>query len=149
MPYSGIKTTRGDPRIRDGLATPLAISLDSPFPSHTLAHTTHPWPLTITTTTMTPSHLLPLAILLLTTLAAPSSPSHPRQEVSLVPQPAQAPCDAYSETCRPVIQANACFAAFISFGTKPEILQCVDDQNEGRAEELVSSFSVASCQVHG
>ncbi len=92
---------------------------------------------------MTPlSLLLTLAPFLLTTLAVPSStaPIHLRQEETQ-PQP-QAPCDAYSETCRPVIQANACFAAFISFGTKPEILQCVDDQDEGRAEELVSlSFS--------
>ncbi|KAK3897765.1 hypothetical protein C8A05DRAFT_38663, partial [Staphylotrichum tortipilum] len=76
--------------------------------------------------------LLTLITLLLTTLAAPSSPTHPRQ----VEHQPQTPCDAYSETCRPVIQANACFAAFISFGTKPDMLQCVDDQDEGRAEEL-------------
>ncbi|KAK4108088.1 hypothetical protein N656DRAFT_784629 [Canariomyces notabilis] len=47
------------------------------------------------------------------------------------------PCDAFSETCRPVIQANACFAAFIRFGDKSTVLRCVDDQDEARAEELL------------
>jgi hypothetical protein len=50
------------------------------------------------------------------------------------------PCDAFSETCRPVIQANACFAAFIRFGDKSTVLRCVDDQDEARAEELVSTY---------
>lgn len=48
------------------------------------------------------------------------------------------PCDAYSETCRPVIQANACFAAYIMFGDRSTVLQCVDHEDEARAEELVS-----------
>lgn len=79
--------------------------------------------------------LLAITTLVLTTAAAPSAPSH-----AIVAR--DAPCDAYSETCRPVIQANACFAQFVRVGTKEDVLQCVDDQDEARAEELVRTFFV-------
>ncbi len=78
--------------------------------------------------------LLTITAFALNTAAAPSSPSH-----SLIVR--DGPCDAYSETCRPVIQANACFAQFVRFGTKEQVLQCVDDQDQARAEELVSACS--------
>jgi hypothetical protein len=77
------------------------------------------------------SLFLAVTTLIITAAAAPASPSHP-----LVAR--DGPCDAYSETCRPVLQANACFAEFISFGTKEQMLQCVDDQDEARAKEVVS-----------
>ncbi len=83
--------------------------------------------------------LLTVTALALNAAAAPRSPSHP-----LVAR--DGPCDAYSETCRPVIQANACFAQFVRFGTKEQVLQCVDDQDEARAEELVSANS-SGCTV--
>ena len=76
------------------------------------------------------SLLLTVTTLVLTAAAAPTSASH-----ALVAR--DGPCDAYSETCRPVIQANACFAQFVRFGTKEQVLQCVDDQDETKAEELV------------
>ena len=79
-----------------------------------------------------PTFFITLTTLVATTLAAPSSPPH-----ALVTQ--GGPCDAYSETCRPVLQANACFAAFIRFGTKEQVLQCVDDKDSAKAEEEVSS----------
>ncbi|KAG7291283.1 hypothetical protein NEMBOFW57_001295 [Staphylotrichum longicolle] len=84
--------------------------------------------------------LLTLTSLALTTLAAPSSPSH-----SLVTR--DGPCDAYSETCRPVLQANACFAAFIMVGTKQEVLQCVDDQDPVKAEEVDWATGTLGCKA--
>ncbi len=81
-----------------------------------------------------PNLLITITAFALNAAAAPSSPSHP-----LVVR--DGPCDAYSETCRPVIQANACFAQFVRFGTKEQVLQCVDDQDQARAEELVSACS--------
>lgn len=89
------------------------------------------------------SLLLAITVLALNAAAAPSSPSH-----ALVAR--DGPCDAYSETCRPVLQANACFAEFVRSGTKEQVLQCVDDQDEARAEELVSAASpraVSCCRA--
>jgi hypothetical protein len=78
--------------------------------------------------------LLAITTLALTAVAAPASPSHSHPLVTR-----DGPCDAYSETCRPVLQANACFAAFVMFGTKEQVLQCVDDQDPAKAEEVVST----------
>ncbi|KAH6635803.1 hypothetical protein F5144DRAFT_600591 [Chaetomium tenue] len=58
------------------------------------------------------------------------------------------PCDASSETCRPVLQANACFAAFIRTGTKEQVLQCVNDQDPALAEEqLCACYGCAETTV--
>ncbi len=84
--------------------------------------------------------LLTVTALTFNAAAAPSSPSHP-----LVAR--DGPCDAYSETCRPVLQANACFAQFVRLGTKEQVLQCVDDQDEAKAEELVSASSSPGSSV--
>ncbi|KAK4243882.1 hypothetical protein C7999DRAFT_35786 [Corynascus novoguineensis] len=77
----------------------------------------------------TSSLLLTLTALTATTLAVPSAP-HP---VAVVRR--DGPCDASSETCRPVLQANACFAAYITRGTKEEVLRCVNDADFAQAEE--------------
>ncbi|KAK4235056.1 hypothetical protein C8A03DRAFT_37114 [Achaetomium macrosporum] len=76
--------------------------------------------------------LLTLTTLILTSLGAPAShySNHPLAA-------RDGPCDAYSETCRPVLQANACFAEFVSFGTREQMLQCVDDQDAARAEQVL------------
>lgn len=88
-------------------------------------------------------HSLPflttLATLSLTILAAPApSPASPSHR--LVAR--DGPCDAFSEACRPVINANACFAAYVMFGEREQMLQCVDHEDAARAEELVSSLYI-------
>jgi hypothetical protein len=77
------------------------------------------------------SLFITVTTLIMTALGAPTSSPH-----ALVAR--EGPCDADSETCRPVLQANACFAAFIRFGTKEQVLQCVDDKDAAKAEEEVS-----------
>jgi hypothetical protein len=98
---------------------------------------TRPFQKLITSKKTTKMHRLSLILtittLALTALAAPASPSHSLETRA-------GPCDAYSETCRPVLQANACFAAFVMFGTKEQVLQCVDDQDPVNAEEVVSTM---------
>ncbi|KAK4032010.1 hypothetical protein C8A01DRAFT_41551 [Parachaetomium inaequale] len=85
--------------------------------------------------------LFTLTTLVASALTAPTSPSHP-----LVAR--DGPCDAYSETCRPVLQANACFAAYVRTGTKEQVLQCVDDQDPVKAEEqLCACYGCAETTV--
>jgi hypothetical protein len=88
------------------------------------------------------SLLFTLTTLLATALGAPASSSHP-----LVAR--AGPCDAYSETCRPVLQANACFAAYVRTGTKEQVLQCVDDQDPAKAEEQVCAIGTRGGQMFG
>ncbi|KAL2166040.1 hypothetical protein VTG60DRAFT_3405 [Thermothelomyces hinnuleus] len=90
------------------------------------------------------SLLLTLATLTATALGAPSSPAAGRS-ASIVRR--AGPCDAYSETCRPVIQANACFAAYIVFGTKEQVLQCVDVNDPAKAEEAICACYGCAEQV--
>ncbi|KAL2150525.1 hypothetical protein VTH82DRAFT_7088 [Thermothelomyces myriococcoides] len=90
------------------------------------------------------SLLSTLATLVTITLGAPSSPAAGRS-TSVVRR--DGPCDASSETCRPVLQANACFAAFIMFGTKEQILQCVDDKDPVHAEEAMCACYGCAEQV--
>jgi hypothetical protein len=82
-------------------------------------------------------HTLPLlttfTTLLVAALGAPAPPSGSHRLVAR-----DGPCDAFSETCRPVINANACFAAYVMFGEREQMLQCVDHEDAARAEELVS-----------
>jgi hypothetical protein len=75
--------------------------------------------------------LTTLTALLVTALAAPAPTPH-----RLVAR--DGPCDAFSEACRPVINANACFAAYVMLGEREQMLQCVDHEDAARAEELVS-----------
>ena len=75
--------------------------------------------------------LTTLTTLLVTAFAAPPPNTH-----RLVAR--DGPCDAFSETCRPVINANACFAAYVMLGEREQMLQCVDHEDAARAEELVS-----------
>jgi hypothetical protein len=76
--------------------------------------------------------LTTLTALLVTALAAPAPTPH-----RLVAR--DGPCDAFSEACRPVINANACFAAYVMLGEREQMLQCVDHEDAARAEELVSA----------
>lgn len=77
--------------------------------------------------------LVTLTTFLAGAMGAPSSQPH-----RLVAR--DGPCDASSETCRPVLMANACFAAYILFGDREQVLRCVDHEDLDRAEELVSSL---------
>ena len=57
---------------------------------------------------------------------------------------AAAPCDAWSEECRDVIQANACFAMYMFNPTtadKSAVLDCVDINDEEVAERKVRFHS--------
>jgi hypothetical protein len=88
----------------------------------------HPLPLLTTLTT-----------LLVTALGAPApSPALTPPSASHRLVARDGPCDAFSETCRPVINANACFAAYVMLGEREQMLQCVDHEDAARAEELVS-----------
>ncbi|KAH6838611.1 hypothetical protein B0I37DRAFT_358359 [Chaetomium sp. MPI-CAGE-AT-0009] len=88
-----------------------------------------------------PTLLATLTTLMTTALGAPTTPSR-----GLAAR--DGPCDAFSETCRPVIQANACFAAYIRTGAKEQVLQCVDDQDPALAEEqLCACYGCAETTV--
>lgn len=78
-----------------------------------------------------PTLLTTLTTLMVAVLGAPATTS------SHTLATRDGPCDASSETCRPVLQANACFAAYIRTGTKEQVLQCVNDQDPVLAEEQV------------
>ncbi|KAK3295186.1 uncharacterized protein B0H64DRAFT_474192 [Chaetomium fimeti] len=88
-----------------------------------------------------PTLLATFTTLMATALGAPATASH-----ALTAR--DGPCDASSETCRPVLQANACFAAFIRTGTKEQVLQCVNHQDAALAEEqLCACYGCAETTV--
>jgi len=64
---------------------------------------------------------------------------------------AAAPCDAWSEECRDVIQANACFAMYMFNPTtadKSAVLDCVDINDEEVAErKLCNCYGCAETTV--
>lgn len=51
----------------------------------------------------------------------------------------EAPCDASTQACLNVMQANTCFAAYIRGNNVTEMLRCVNVENQTLAREEVSS----------
>lgn len=52
---------------------------------------------------------------------------------------AEGPCDAWSDDCREMEQANTCLAAFITRSSKADILRCVSP-DEATATRIVRDF---------
>lgn len=50
----------------------------------------------------------------------------------------EAPCDASTQACLNVMQANTCFAAYIRGNNVTEMLRCVSANNQTLAREEVS-----------
>ncbi|KAK3331578.1 hypothetical protein B0T19DRAFT_83285 [Cercophora scortea] len=72
---------------------------------------------------------------------------------------AEAPCDAWSDECREVITANACFAAYVPSKNKTQILECVDVDDPvvaerkicacyGCSEKTVQDYATADLGCH-
>lgn len=53
---------------------------------------------------------------------------------------AEGPCDAWSDDCRDMEQANACLAEFIRTDSKADILRCVSP-DEATATRIVRDFT--------
>lgn len=51
----------------------------------------------------------------------------------------EAPCDASTQACLNVMQANTCFAAYIRGNNVTEMLRCVNVNDQSIAREEVSS----------
>lgn len=51
----------------------------------------------------------------------------------------EAPCDASTQACLNVMQANTCFAAYIRGNNVTEMLRCVNVNDQTLAREEVSS----------
>lgn len=51
----------------------------------------------------------------------------------------EAPCDASTQACLNVMQANTCFAAYIRGNNVTEMLRCVNVNDQALAREEVSS----------
>ncbi|KAK3399533.1 hypothetical protein B0T20DRAFT_200260 [Sordaria brevicollis] len=61
---------------------------------------------------------------------------------------AEAPCDPWSDECREVITANACFAAYVPSGDIPTVLRCVDVDDSAVAErKLCNCYGCAETTV--